>query len=248
MLLKFKALIVDKKTDYKKYHSHNTKSGRYVADFVFGANDGIVTTFAVIAGAMGAALSSRVIIILGLANLIAGAISMGLGNYLGQKSKSDYVQRKSKEEEWGIDNIPEEEKLEIREIYKDLGFEGDDLNKAVQITTKNKKGWLKLMMRMELDLGGGESTSPIMHGINTFIAFIILGTIPIAPFIFSDSLTFAFIISLIATVLILFIVGALRTKITRSNWLKSGIEMLLIGSLAAGAAYLLGDVIAGLII
>ena len=240
--------MVDKKTNYSKHHSHNTKSGRYIADFVFGANDGIVTTFAVIAGAMGAALSTRVIIILGFTNLVAGAISMGLGNYLGQKSKSDYIQKKKKEEEWGIDNLPEQEKLEIKKIYEELGFKGDDLNKAVQITAKNKKGWLKLMMYMELDLGGGESTSPAMHGVYTFIAFVILGLIPVLPFIFFDSLGIAFIVSLVATVFVLFLVGATRTKITGRNWLKAGLEMLLIGSLAAGAAYLLGDVFAGIII
>lgn len=237
----------ESRLDHSKYHSHDT-GGRFLGDVVFGANDGIITTFAVIAGAVGANFSNTVIIVLGIANLLADGISMGLGNYLGQKSRRDYIRKKEKEEEWGIKNIPESERQEVKSIFESLGFNGKDLSRAVEIVTSKKKSWVDIMMKMELKLYDDKVASPARKGLIMFVAFVVVGFIPLIPFVFDFGGDVKFYISLVFSGIAMFTVGAVRSKFIPKKWLTAGLEMLLIGGLAAGAAYLLGNVIANLLI
>lgn len=156
----------------------------HIGDLVFGANDGIVTTFAVVSGARGASLGSAVVIILGLANLLADGFAMGAGNYLGMRSEQDY--------------------------QRSLGG-------------PTREGHLHA----------------IGHGAAIFVAFIGAGSVPLLPFILLPP-DHTFLASCIATAFALFVVGSLRTLVTRARWFVSGLEMLLIGSIAAAVAYLVG--------
>ncbi|MBU2235723.1 VIT1/CCC1 transporter family protein [Patescibacteria group bacterium] len=233
--------------DNSEFHSHDT-SGRFLSDVVFGANDGIITTFAVIAGAVGADFSNKVVIVLGLANLFADGISMGLGNYLGQKSRRDYIKKKEKEEEWGIKNIPESERKEVRSIFNSLGFKGKDLNRAVEIVTSKKENWIDIMMKMELKLYDDKIASPARKGLIMFISFVIVGFVPLISYVFNIGGDSKFLIALVLSGIALFVVGAIRSIFIPKKWILAGLEMLMIGGAAAGAAYILGDVIANLMI
>lgn len=216
--------------------------GDYVHDYVLGANDGVITTFAVIAGATGGALGALVIIVLGFANLVADALSMGAGSYLGRKSNRDYVRSQRELEEWEIDNLPESEKAEVVQIFRDRGLSDNDAATAADAICSSRQAWLDVMLAHELGLQE-ENGSPIKHGLATFTAFIIAGAIPLIPYLFCSGPN-CFIYSATAAAITLWTAGALRTLITGVNWLRGGLEMLGIGSIAALAAYGIGSAIA----
>ena len=153
-----------------------------VENFVYGAIDGAVTTFAIVTGVVGASLSPSIIIILGFANLLADGFSMAIGNYLAVKTLNEFIQRERKREEWEIDNRIEEEQQEIREIYVKKGFKDELLDDIVRIITSRRKVWVDTMMREELVLIEGKH-SPVVSAVNTFVGFNAIGIIPLIPFI-----------------------------------------------------------------
>lgn len=230
----------------REQHTH---TGTYVGDFVYGAIDGSVTTFAVVSGVAGAALSANIVIILGLANLFADGFSMAIGNYLSSKSNKEFIQQERAREEWEIENYPAGEIEEIRQIYKKKGFQGKDLERAVKVITSNRKLWVDTMMADELGLLE-EKASPVKKGTVTFIAFLLIGSIPLIPYFlsyFSETIKESvYPLSIIMTVLAFFFIGSAKVLVTKKNWLKSGIETLLVGSLAAIIAFFVGYMLRGL--
>jgi len=219
---------------------HRLHHGTYIGDFVYGANDGIITTFAVVAGAAGAFLPAGVVIILGLANLIADAFSMGASNFLSLRSQRDFVKMQRGREEWEIENYPEVEKQETREIVKHWGFPQDIVEPAVEAISSDKQKWASFLMREELDLQEDSSASPSSHGIATFGAFVVAGAIPLLPYFFGGEPQQQFLISGILAGATFFVVGAARTLVNEGNILKAGLEMLLVGGIAAVVAYGIG--------
>ncbi len=246
--LKRKEKYLLENKQYQQYEAlaHRHFVGKYIGDLVYGANDGIITTFAVVAGASGAVLSPAVIIILGFANILADGVSMGASNYLGKRSEQDFAKAQLQKEDWEIDHLRELEIQEVRDIYKNKGFLGKDLDKAVSIITSNRKVWLDTMMKDELGIIVEEKDDPKKHGMVTFSAFVVAGLFPLLPFIFPQVPNAFFLSSLIGAAT-LFTVGALRTLITTVSWWRGGIEMLLVGSVAASIAYIVGAVIEGVI-
>jgi len=221
----------------------NETTGQDLSDAILGANDGIITTFVVVAGAVGATLGPIVILIIGFANVLGDAVSMGFGNYLGRKSQADYHKGQREDEERQIETHPKEERQEIRKIFSDWGFKSKDLDKAVEIVTADKKVWVDVMMKEELGVMEQESGHAKRSGLVTFIAFVIAGCVPLLPFLFplaSGTATF------LATVLSgaeLFVIGSLRSLVTPVKWFKAGVEMLLVGAIAGGLAYAVGTLL-----
>ncbi|MDP3998481.1 MAG: VIT1/CCC1 transporter family protein [bacterium] len=240
--LRLKEEYLRQNPDYRKreelYHQH--KAGAYIKDLVYGANDGIITTFAVVAGATGASLSPMIVIILGFANLFADGLSMGAGNYLGIKSEQDYQKAQRKKEEWEIDHLRNLEVGEIRDIYAERGFGGKDLENAVAITIADRKRWVDVMMKDEMGIIEDVKVGPLKHGLATFLAFVLAGLVPLLAYLFPSGGDATFKVSLFLTALTLFVIGALRSRVTLVGWWRGGTEMLLIGSGAAGAAYFIG--------
>ncbi len=228
---------------------HDVEKGQYIGDMVYGAIDGIVTTFAVVSGVAGASLSSGIVLILGFANLFADGLSMAVGNYLGTKSEVEYKARERHREEWEIENMPEEEKEEVRQIYKRKGFTGQLLEKIVDVITKDKKQWVDTMLLEELHIIP-EQKSPIKAGFVTFISFLVAGFVPllsyilayVSPFFFANS----YPVAIGLTFITIFAVGSLSVLVTGKRWWKSGFEMLLIGGATALVAYLIGYLLKGL--
>ncbi len=226
------------------YHRHT--AGKYIGDLIYGANDGIITTFAVVAGASGASLVPSVAIILGFANLLADGFSMGASNYLGKRSEHDYAKAQRQKEDWEIDHLREIEVEEIREIFEKKGFFGKDLERAVEIVTGDRKVWLDTMMRDELNIVDEGDENPILHGVATFVAFLIAGFFPLIPYLIPTTGD-KFLISALVGALTLFLVGSSRSLITTISWIRGGLEMLFVGSSAALAAYLVGKLIEGIL-
>ena len=231
-----------------KNNSESSKSS-YLSDFVYGGIDGSVTTFAVVAGVVGASLSPSIVLILGFANLFADGFSMAVGNYLSTKSKREYIEKIRKAEEVSVRRIPGEEREEIKEIFKEKGFFGRQLDDAVKIITGNKKIWVDTMMKDEFGILE-EEKSPIRGALVTFIAFNLIGFIPLLAYVLSYLFLYlreqTFLLSIIFTSCAFFIVGSVKGKIVDKKWYLSGLETLLIGGTAAAIAFLVGFFLKGL--
>ena len=231
-----------------KNNSESSKSS-YLSDFVYGGIDGSVTTFAVVAGVVGASLSPSIVLILGFANLFADGFSMAVGNYLSTKSKREYIEKIRKAEEVSVRRIPGEEREEIREIFKEKGFSGRKLEDAVKIITGDKKIWVDTMMKDEFGILE-EEKSPIRGALVTFIAFNLIGFIPLLAYVLSYLFLYlreqTFLLSIIFTSCAFFIVGSVKGKIVDKKWYLSGLETLLIGGTAAAIAFLVGFFLKGL--
>ncbi|HEX3034045.1 MAG TPA: VIT1/CCC1 transporter family protein [Thermodesulfobacteriota bacterium] len=223
-------------------NSESSKSS-YLSDFVYGGIDGSVTTFAVVAGVAGASLSSSIILILGFANLFADGFSMAVGNYLSAKSKREYIEKVRKGEERSVYMIPDEEREEIREIFKQKGFFGTQLEDAVNVITNNTEIWIDTMMKDEFGIFE-EQKSPVHGALVTFIAFNIVGIIPLLAYVLSYFIPLlrdqAFLLSIGFTSCAFFIVGSVKGKIVEKKWYLSGLETLSVGGAAAVIAFLVG--------
>lgn len=228
----------------------SSRRGQHLADGVLGATDGIVTTFAVVAGAAGAHLSPAIVLIMGFANLLADGFSMAVGNYLGTRSQQDYWREERARETWEIEHLPEAEREEVRRLYQHKGFEGETLERVVETITADKRRWVEEMMREELGIQE-ERVAPLASGAVTFMAFVLAGLLPILSYVvafFMPSLSgSAFPLSVGITGVALFGVGAARRFMTRRPWWQSGLEVLGVGGLAAACAFVVGYLLQGLV-
>lgn len=229
---------------------HKMEAGKYIEPAVYGATDGIITTFAVVAGVAGASLDPKIVLILGLANLFADGFSMAVGDYLSTKSRKDYEKSEWEREMWEVEHLPEAEELEMREIYKRKGLSDGDVNKLIEILKSNKEFWVEMMMKDELGILPETEESPLKSAIVTFLSFALAGFIPLVAYILSFFIPFfssyQFTIATIMTGVTLFFVGALRQFITNVVWWKGGLEMLALGGLSATVAYIIGYLLKGL--
>lgn len=217
----------------------------YLGEFVYGGIDGSVTTFAVVAGAAGAHLSSEVVIILGFANLIADGFSMSVGSYLSTKSEKENYNKHKAVEYWEVDHLPEKEREEIREIYAAKGFEGELLEQVVDVITADKDRWVDVMMKEELEMNE-ETKSPLAMGGVTFLSFQLFGLIPLLVYVMdylSTVETNLFVMSSVLTGLTFCIIGYLKAVVSQTSVFRSVLETLFLGGSAAVLAYFVGDVL-----
>jgi VIT1/CCC1 family predicted Fe2+/Mn2+ transporter len=228
---------------------HGGAGSQYIGEMVYGGLDGIITTFAVVSGVAGAQLGTPVILILGLANLLADGFSMATGAYLSSKSEQEYYQKEYQREAWEVKHFPDGERAELYEIYRQRGFSEEDSEKLVEIYSREPERWVKAMMVDELGMLQDER-NPLTNGLATFIAFVVAGVVPLLIYLlglfFPIPQVGAFPISLILSCLALFSLGATKVLVTRLNPVRSGLEMLVVGGLAAGVAYVVGALLKGL--
>lgn len=209
----------------------------YVRDWIYGGIDGSVTTFAIVSGVVGAELSPTVILVLGFANLVADGFSMAASNYIGTRSEVEDLEHLEAVENRHIDVTPEGEREEVRQIYREKGFEGDELERVVELITADRKRWVRTMLTEEYGLPR-EVRSPRLAAASTFSAFLLCGLAPLLPFLFG--LEGAFGLSTLLTGAVFFAIGSIRSRWSTSPWWRSGLETLLVGSAAAGLAYVIG--------
>lgn len=216
----------------------------YLRDWIYGGIDGAVTTFAIVAGVVGANLSSSVIIVLGLANLLADGFSMAAGNYSGTKAEADDVKRIREIEKKHIDHAPEGEREEVRQILASKGLAGVALEEAVVAITADEERWITTMLVEEYGLSPN-SRSPMKSALSTFAAFFVCGAVPLLPFLFAIPNGFA--VAIAFTAIVFFGIGSAKSRWSLAPWWHSGLETLSIGLVAAGVAYLIGYLLKGLV-
>jgi VIT1/CCC1 family predicted Fe2+/Mn2+ transporter len=216
----------------------------YLRDWVYGGIDGTVTTFAIMAGVIGANLSAGTVIILGVANLLADGFSMAAANYTGTKAEHDEYERLRRMEERHVDLVPEGEREEIRQIFEAKGFKGEALETAVGVITEHRERWIDTMMAEEHGMPA-VIRSPMKAALMTFIAFVLCGSVPIIPY--ALGLAEPTWPAIVMTGLTFFGIGSLRSHWSVTPWWRAGLETFAIGMAAAGVAYAVGASLQGLI-
>jgi VIT1/CCC1 family predicted Fe2+/Mn2+ transporter len=223
-------------------------SPSYLQDFIYGAIDGAVTTFAVVAGVEGASLDEEILIILGVANLVADGFSMAVSNFLGSRAERQRRDRARRQEELQIRTVPEGEREEIRQIFAAKGFEGRDLERVVEVITSDPELWTETMMSEEL---GFAATAPNEYraAAATLVAFVTVGFLPLLVFVYDlaapGEVENAFRLSALMTGVAFFVVGALKSRFVDQSWWRSALETLAVGGVAAALAYAVGSLLQG---
>ncbi|WP_424363906.1 VIT1/CCC1 transporter family protein [Methylocystis parvus] len=203
--------------------------------------DGLTVPFALAAGITAAIASTRIVVTAGLAEIVAGAIAMGLGGYLAARSDHEHFQSEEKREYAEVEKLPEQERKELREIFSEYGLEKNELDSVVAAVSSDKKRWVDFMMRFELGLEKPDPKRAPVSAATIATAYFIGGLIPLAPYMIDDDVKQALIHSVVFTGLALIVFGAVKGKLTGVDPFKSGLQTFLVGGLAAGAAYYLAS-------
>lgn len=228
---------------------HGGFGSDYVKSIVFGGLDGVITTFSTIASSYGGRQEIRVVIILGLANLVADALSMGVGDFISSSAEFSYAVSEKKREEWEYDNLPAGERAEmVEKLVEEKSFERHDAERIIGIigAHEHRDFFIDYMMHEELGLEAPDDPwAPAKDGTTTFISFMVFGSVPLLIYIFCYAANIqkqdiVFGIASAFTVITLFALGALQGAITRLNMVQSGTYMAVIGSLATASAFAVG--------
>lgn len=241
----------DLHTHLAEKHNISTVAS-YLKEIIYGGTDGIVTTFAVVAGFTGANFGGSVVqfsfltvLLFGLANMFADGISMGLGNLLSLRSEKKHYEHERAKEMYEIRNNPESEKSETIELLIKKGFSDEHAETITKIYSTNEEYWADFMMNHELEMPNPGNDNPIYNGLATFFAFLFFGFIPLIPYLFPQEVGNTFILACSFSLGALILIGVLRWKITRENFWKSISEVVLLGSVAAVTAFIVGTFFQG---
>jgi len=216
-----------------------------VRDIVIGMSDGLTVPFALAAGLTGAIAQTDIIVTAGLAEIAAGSIAMGLGGYLAAKSDAEHYQKEREREKREVAEIPHEEMREVAEVFQAYGLTEDETWPIVQALKRQPQNWIDFMMRFELGLEKPDPRRALKSAITIAGAYVAGGLIPLAPYIFTHTSSTALLISVVLTLVALFIFGFVKGHFTGTRPLRSALQTALIGSVAAGAAFGIAKAIAG---
>jgi VIT1/CCC1 family predicted Fe2+/Mn2+ transporter len=222
--------------DYHHQEEH-LQSSELLRDVVIGMSDGLTVPFALAAGLTGAVSNSSIIVIAGIAEIVAGSIAMGLGGYLAGKTEQDHYSSELKREYAEVDNVPEKEKKEVRDFFENIGLSEELQIKATEEISKDKEQWVDFMMKFELGLELPDPKRATKSALNIGISYAVGGIIPLSPYFFIENSIEALKFSVVATLICLFVFGYFKSKITGVPVLSGAFKVMLIGALAAAAAF-----------
>jgi len=228
------------KTEVLGMEAWEIRGGGGVRDMIFGANDGLVSTLAFVAGVVGAITNPSIVLLAGVAELFAGTISMAVGSYQSSKSELEVLERESRRKQVKKGKTPEEEREELIRFYEAEGFKTGEAEAIVDRIAKEKELPLRATTIEQLGLAPKELGKPVKAGVMCGVSFGLAALVPILPFVLPIGIWEALMASVIGTVATLFGVGAMKTIFSRRNWVRSGLEMMGIGASAAAITYVIG--------
>ena len=225
------------------HHEEHLESSAFLRDIVIGMSDGLTVPFALAAGLSGAVDSNSIIVIAGIAEIAAGSIAMGLGGYLAGKTEQDHYNSELKREYWEVDHLPEKEREEVREFFESLGLSREVQDKATDELVKDKNRWVEFMMKHELGLDKPDPKRARKSAFNIGVSYIVGGLVPLSPYFFINDSVEALKISVVITLICLFVFGFFKSKMTGVNPWAGGLKVMMIGAAAAGAAFSIAKLI-----
>lgn len=233
-------LIEQHRPEVIRARLQRTITPSYLPDAVLGGIDGCVTTFAVVASAFGAGFSGLVAVILGLANLVADGFSMAVSNYQSARAQLERIEQARCTEAQEIEQVPEGERNEVREIFRQKGFEGDVLDRIVETITSDRQLWIETMLTEELGLQKSVP-QPLISAAVTFLAFLGVGIVPLVPlFIALLDITTQFMLSIMLACMMFYGIGMFKGMVLERPMLRAGIGTLITGGGAASLAFIVG--------
>jgi len=218
-------------------------SGDVVRDVVIGMSDGLTVPFALAAGISGAVDNSHIVVVAGLAEIAAGSIAMGLGGYLAAKSDAEHYASERLREAREVQEIPEEEAREIQNVFADYGLSREESGPVVQALTRKPKEWVDFMMRFELGLEAPDPKRAVQSALTIAASYIGGGFIPLSPYMAMHSARAALGWSVLVTLIALAVFGYIKGRFTGAKAVRSASQTVVIGGLAACAAFLLAKLI-----
>ena len=220
------------------YEKHLMNSA-FISDLVIGMSDGLTVPFALAAGLSSAVHSNSLILTAGAAEIIAGSIAMGLGGFLAGQTEVEHYDSELKKEYWEIDEYPDVEKKEVKDIFEGMGLTVNTQEMAVEELSQNKDNWVNFMMKYELGLEKPDKDRARKSAFNIGFAYIVGGTIPLLSYVFTTTPQLGFKVSFVVTVVCLLLFGYYKSKVTGQNPVWGALKVTLIGVVAALAAYFL---------
>lgn len=219
-------------------------AGNFVRDVVIGMSDGLTVPFALAAGLSGAVQNTRLIVVGGFAEIAAGSIAMGLGGYLAARGDAEHYEQERIREYREIEEIPEEEKAEVSKVFHQYGLTEQETTPIVEALSRRPDAWVDFMMRFELGLEAPESGRAITSAATIAFSYIAGGIIPLSPYLVLSSASRGLLVSAVVTLAALGIFGYIKGRFTGTGRLRSATQTMVIGGLAAAAAFLLAKLIA----
>jgi len=214
-----------------------------VRDIVIGMSDGLTVPFALAAGLTGAVDSTGIIVTAGLAEIAAGSIAMGLGGYLAAKSDAEHYAKEREREKREVAEIPHEEMREVAEVFQAYGLTEEETWPIVQALRKQPKNWIDFMMRFELGLEKPDPRRAVLSALTIAGAYVAGGFIPLTPYMIAHTPSSALLFSVAVTLGALLVFGFIKGRFTGTRPVRSALQTALIGSTAAGAAFLIARLI-----
>jgi VIT1/CCC1 family predicted Fe2+/Mn2+ transporter len=215
-----------------------------VRDIVIGMSDGLTVPFALAAGISGVAgAQTKIVVLAGLAEIAAGSIAMGLGGYLAARTDAEHYDTEKQRENWEIDHLPEREKEEVAEVFRNYGMNDIHIKPIIDAMLNNREQWIDFMMRFELGLEAPDPKRARVSALTIGLSYVVGGFIPLTPYILIPNLTTALLVSVVVTLFALFLFGYIKGSFTGTKPFRSGFQTMLVGGLAAGAAFLLARLI-----
>jgi predicted membrane protein (TIGR00267 family) len=229
----------------KRHREQHFTASETVRDVVIGMSDGLTVPFALAAGISGAIAASHVVVTAGFAELAAGGISMGLGGYLAARTDVEHFQSEQRREEKEVEEIPKEENTEVYNIFRGYGLAEDDAHKVTSAITADRKRWVDFMMHFELGLEKPNQARAPVSALTIGGSYVIGGLVPLLPYMFISESSRALYVSAIVTALALAVFGAVKGALTGVSWIRSAIQTVAIGGVAATFAFLIARWVAG---
>ncbi|WP_407493347.1 VIT1/CCC1 transporter family protein [Pseudooceanicola sp. MF1-13] len=238
-------------TQHRRKAHGLTRIQEFLKQLVFGGNDGIVTTFAIVAGFAGAQadgvaqIGGLAVLVFGLANLFADGVSMGMGEFLSGRATNDLYHNRRAQEMQAIADTPAQERQEMSALFRQRGLPADDADKVAEILIRHPEMMADLKMTYEFGMHDPDDEDPGINGLFTFGSFIVFGSVPLVPYFIGDATQGTFYASVIATFSALFGLGLLRWYATREKLIRAVAETVFLGALCAAVAFGVGWLVGG---
>jgi predicted membrane protein (TIGR00267 family) len=219
------------------HHEHHVNSSETIRDIVIGMSDGLTVPFALAAGLSGAVSSSTLVVTAGIAEIVAGSIAMGLGGFLAGRTELDHYSSELQREYDEVKRVPEEEKAEVKEVFAGFGLSEALQQQIADEMAKDEDKWVDFMMRYELGLEKPQPNRATKSAITIGISYIVGGIIPLSPYLIINNSEVALYYSCAVTLVCLFVFGYFKSKFTGQPAITGALKVVIIGALAAGAAF-----------